>query len=130
MKQNKSINIHDLDKDYLQMHGYKYALIYFLNDLYFGDIEDLDEINKDIIVEAYFFNASKELHFFEDNDFIGIVTEDDGQDEGFAEEYLLKRRLGNNLRKNDYKKLKTFNYVDYEDDGQAFIKYTALKGVK
>lgn len=128
MKQYKSIKIEDLNRDTLLSEGYKYALVYYLNDLYFGDIKDINNINKDIIVEAFFFNDNKELHFFEDNGFEGVITE--GCSEGFEEKYLLKGVLGNNLYKNKYNKLKVVNYIDYEEDGQAFIKYTALKGVE
>ena len=63
MQQYKSINIDNLNKDYLLNEGYKYALVYYLNDLYFGDISDMNEVNKDIVVEAFFFNSDKELHF-------------------------------------------------------------------
>ena len=128
MKQCKSINIKELSKKFLIQESYKYALVYYLNDLYFGDIKDMEEINEDILVEGFFFNESKELHFFEDNGFCGIVTE--GQEEGFEEEFLLKKKLGNNLSSGKYKKIKVYNYVEYEDDGQAYIKYTALKGVE
>ena len=128
MKQYKCINIDNVNKDYLLSEGYKYALVYYLNDLYFGDISDMDEINTDIVVEAFFFNNDIELHFFEDNEFQGVITED--QIDGFEEKYILKKRLGNSLYKNKYDKIKVFNYVDYEEDGQAFIKYTALKGVE
>lgn len=130
MNQFKYKNLLEIDKNELLNEGYKYALLYYLNDLYFGDIEDIKEINKDILVEGFFFNENKELHFFEDNNFDGIVTEHEENEDGFYEEYLLKSRLGNKLEKNKYNKLKVFNYISYEEDGQAFIKYTALKEVK
>ena len=121
MKQIKYKKLYEINKDDLLDEGYKYALLYYLNDLYFGDIEDITEINKDILVEGFFFN---------DNGYEGIVTEHEEDEDGFYEEYILKRRLGNNLLKNKYDKLRVFNYIRYEDDGQAFIKYTALKGVR
>lgn len=130
MNQFKYKNLLEIDKNELLNEGYKYALLYYLNDLYFGDIEDIKEINKDILVEGFFFNENKELHFFEDNNFDGIVTEHEENEDGFYEEYLLKSRLGNKLEKNKYNKLRVFNYISYEEDGQAFIKYTALKEVK
>lgn len=130
MKQIKYKKLYEINKDDLLDEGYKYALLYYLNDLYFGDIEDITEINKDILVEGFFFNENKELHFFEDNGYEGVVTEHEEDEDGFYEEYILKRRLGNNLLKNKYDKLRVFNYIRYEDDGQAFIKYTALKGVR
>ena len=57
-----------------------------------------------------------------------IVTTDDGSD-SFTETFVLKRRLGNNLIENDYDKIEVINYLGYEDDGQAYIEYTSLKGV-
>lgn len=130
MNQIKYKHLNEIDKNMLLNEGYKYALLYYLNDLYFGDIEDMEEIKKDILVEGFFFNEDKELHFFEDNNFEGIVTEHRDGEDGFYEEYILKRRLGNKLTNNKYDKLKVFNYISYEEDGQAFIKYTAMKGVK
>lgn len=132
MNQEKvNINLKDLDKSYLEKEGYKYCLIYYLNDLFFGDIQDLEEINSDIAVEAFFFNDKKEVHFFEENGYEGIITQDDGKGECFTESFELKKRLGNNLSNNKYSRLEVVNYLDYEeDDSQAYIKYTALKGVK
>lgn len=131
MKQYKAnINLRDVDKSYLKKEGYKYGLVYFLNDLFFGDIDDLKDINSDIVVEGFFFNNEKELHFFEDNGYEGIITQDDKQGESFLDSFELKKRLGNNLKENKYSRLEVVNYLDYEDDGQAYVKYTALKGVK
>ncbi|MCC3867934.1 hypothetical protein [Terrisporobacter mayombei] len=130
MNQYRYKNLYEIDKNDLLKEGYKYALLYYLNDLYFGDIEDMNEIKKDILVEGFFFNENRELHFFEDNNFQGIITEHSNEEDGFYEEYLLKKRLGNKLERNKYDKIKVFNYISYEDDGQAFVKYTALKGVK
>lgn len=130
MNQYRYKNLCEIDKNDLLKEGYKYALLYYLNDLYFGDIEDMNEIKKDILVEGFFFNENRELHFFEDNNFQGIITEHSNEEDGFYEEYLLKKRLGNKLERNKYDKIKVFNYILYEDDGQAFVKYTALKGVK
>lgn len=130
MKQIKYKSLYDIEKDELLNDGYKYALLYYLNDLYFGYIKDLTEFNKDILVEGFFFNEKKELHFFEDNGFEGIITECEDVEDGFEEEYILKRALGNKLKTNKFNKLKVFNYISYEEDGQSFIKYTALKGVK
>ena len=132
MKQYQAnINLKDLDKSYLENQGYKYCLVYFLNDLYFGDIEDLENLDSDIVVESFFFNDKKELHFFEDNGYEGIITEDDQNGKSFTEVFELKKRLGNDLRENKYSKLEVVNYIDYEEkDRQAYVKYTALKGVK
>lgn len=132
------IKLSELTKEYLLKEGYKYCLIYYLNDLVFGDMDKIDEINKDILLEGFFFNDKKELHIFKDYDFDDcdsdnggfklIVTTDDGSD-SFTETFVLKRRLGNNLIENDYDKIEVINYLGYEDDGQAYIEYTSLKGV-
>lgn len=137
-QQKADIKLSELNKEYLLKEGYKYCLIYYLNDLVFGDIDKIDGIDKEILIEAFFFNDNKELHIFKGYDFEDcdcendgfklIITTDDGSD-SFTEEFALKNRLGNNLIKNDYKKLKIINYLGYEDDGQAYIKYTSLKGV-
>ena len=131
------MKLSELNKDYLIKEGYKYCLIYYLNDLVFGDIDEIEEINKDILIEGFFFNEKQELHVFKNEDFednqndgfILVKTIDNGCD-SFTEEFSLKKRLGNNLTKNKYDEIEVINYLGYEDDGQAYIKYTALKGVK
>ena len=137
-QQKADIKLSELNKDYLLKEGYKYCLIYYLNDLVFGDIDKIDDIDKEILVEGFFFNDKKELHVFKDYDFEDagcdegfklIVTIDDGSD-SFTEEFVLKKRLGNNLIKNDYDKIEVINYLGYQDDGQAYIEYTSLKGVR
>ena len=128
------INLSELNKDYLLKEGYKYCLIYYLNDLVFGDIDKIEEINKEILIEGFFFNEKQELHAFKNEDFEDeqndgfklVKTIDNGCD-SFTEEFTLKKRLGNNLTKNKYDEIEVINYLDYEDDGQAYIKYTALK---
>ena len=123
------INLSELNKDYLIKEGYKYCLIYYLNDLVFGDIDEIEEINKDILIEGFFFNEKQELHVFKNEDYDGfklVKTIDDGCD-SFTEKSVLKKRLGNNLIKNKYDGIEVINYLGYEDDGQAYIKYTALK---
>lgn len=132
MKQEKAnINLKDINRSYLEEEGYKYGLVYFLNNLFFGDITDLKDINSNIVIEAFFFNDKKELHFFEDNGYEGVITENDGNGEYFIDSFELKKRLGNNLNENKYSRLEVINYLDYdESDFQAYIKYTALKGVK
>ena len=131
------MKLSELNKDYLIKEGYKNCLIYYLNDLVFDDIKNIEEINKDILIEGFFFNEKQELHAFKNEDFEDdqnggfklVKTVDNGCD-SFTEEFTLKKRIGNNLIKNEYKKIKVINYLNYEDDGQAYIKYTALKGVK
>lgn len=131
------MKLSELNKDNLIKEGYKYCLIYYLNDLVFGDIDKIEEINKDILIEGFFFNEKQELHAFKNEDFEDdqndgfklVKTIDNGCD-SFTEEFTLKKRLGNNLTKNKYDEIEVINYLDYEDDGQAYIKYTALKGVK
>ena len=38
------MKLSELNKDYLIKEGYKYCLIYYLNDLVFGDIDKIEEI--------------------------------------------------------------------------------------
>ena len=131
------INLSELNKDYLIKEGYKYCLIYYLNDLVFGDIDKIEEINKDILIEGFFFNEKQELHAFKNEDFEDdqndgfklVKTIDNGCD-SFTEEFTLKKRLGNNLIKNKYDKIEVINYLDYENDGQAYIKYCIKKIIK
>lgn len=144
---NKTLGVFlgDIDKDYLLDNDFKYALIYYLNDLVLDRIENIEEINKDILVEAMFFNDNKELHFFEyENDIKGVLIEKDETDieididkvsnlgnDGnfFYEEYLVKERLGRYSKSNKYRNMKVINYLDKEDDGQSYVKATCLCGL-
>lgn len=131
MKQ-EIVNIKNINKSFLINEGYKYCLVYYLNDLIFGNIEDMPELNMDILVEGFFFNEEKELHVFEDDyseEFKAVKTLNNDED-SFEEKFELKRRIGNKAIKNKYKKLKVVHHLDYEDDGQAYITYTSLKGVE
>lgn len=144
MKQTISINLDELNIDYLLKNNFKYALIYYLNDIVLGKIEDINYINKDILVEAMFFNEDKELHFFEDNEFNGVLIEKESSkevkihdknnvvNEGdvIYEKYLLKKRLGRDSRVNKYKRIEVANYLGYADDGQAYVKATCLSNLE
>lgn len=117
MKQSISINLDSLDFSFLKENNFEHALIYYLNEFVLDKVSNLKEINKEILKEAYFFNESKELHFFEDNNFCGVLSEKEENDEYF----IKKSELDKNL-----KSIETINYVDYDEDLQAYIKATCL----
>lgn len=76
-------------------------------------------INYDNLIEARIFSTDKELHIFEQNDCLNAVEiiREDG-DDYFEEKQILRKRFG--------KSITMRNYVDYEDDGQAYIVNTVL----
>lgn len=101
--------------------GFKYGIIYNFDSIVTEKIEDL-KIDIGNIMEARFFNEEKELRIFRDEDEIKGTIFVEKEDTKFIEKtvVLCKRneesKYANQLR---FKK-----YIDYDDDNQAYIKYT------
>ncbi|TCS78932.1 hypothetical protein [Tepidibacillus fermentans] len=113
----KKISIEQaLDKNYLQDIGLIYGLVYSYNSVQLTRIEDL-LIDRETLIEARFFNEDSEVHIFKRDELEAVIfmeTEDD-LDHSFSENHLLER-FGD--------KLIIKHYLDYDQDGQAYIRYS------
>lgn len=112
---NKIENISSIDKT---VENYRYVWIQGYDIVNLGEVKDV-KINYDTIIEARFFSPDKELHIFPFGDemcAVEIIKEDN--DDYFEEKQMLRKRFG--------KSITLRYYIDYEDDGQAYITNTVL----
>lgn len=106
-------------KDFLLKLGLKQGIIYNYDSVLTADIGDLD-ICLDNMIEGRFFNEKREIRIFNDEEGIkGSIF--DEKDEYTKGEYILYNR---NNGKNYAARLKVKQYIDYDEDKQAYIYYT------
>ncbi len=118
-------NVIDLNNiilaDDLKNMGYQYVWIQDLRKVEIIHINSFSGFDFSTLLEARVFNEDKELHIFEyDDSFrcVEVIKEED--DECFEERQLLRSTYGRYLLMR--------HYIGYEDDGQAYIKQSALCG--
>ena len=98
---------------------YEYALLYMISEVVLAKTDSIVEINWAECIEARFFSADKELHFFEADGEMQVaeVSDGDGQDEVVKFQDMGKTVL-------------VKEYIDYDEDGQANVVLTRLQGIK
>ena len=104
--------------------SYPYALIYEMSDLAFGRTEELPPIHWDECLEARFFSKDGELHFFENEDGMKAVLVTDDGDDVLDRTYRIHQRfqlVGEGV--------KVREYLDYDKDGQVYVRLTRLAGI-
>ncbi|MDE6435259.1 MAG: hypothetical protein K2L07_13635 [Lachnospiraceae bacterium] len=105
--------------------SYDYALLYLISEIKLCRTEMLKTINWEECQEARFFSADKELHIFEgENGMDAVEISDTGSDSIVIKEYLLDNRfasIGNSILVQEY--------LEYDEDGQAYVANTRLKGI-
>ena len=112
---NRIEDIKSIDKI---IESYRYVWVQEYDSVNLGKGKDVT-INYDNIIEARFFSSDKELHIFLFGDAlcaIEIIKEE--KDDYFEEKQILRKRFG--------KSITLRYYIDYEDDGQAYIVNTVL----
>ena len=104
----------------------EYALLYMISEVVLTKTDSIVEINWEECIEARFFSADKELHFFEvDGEMQAAeVSDGDGQDE-VVKEYELAGKF-----QDIGKTVLVKEYIDYDEDGQANVVLTRLQGIK
>ena len=110
-----------LDTNNIQSQGYRHYLIYFLDRVETGMVEELDlSQTADDVLEAYFFSENKQLHVFRyQNQVQAVVCEQEDQDDTFDEtQLLMSSQYGESIR--------IRHFFTYDDDGQASVIYTKL----
>lgn len=91
---------------------FKEYIIYYFDKLEAGGEEidvDIENVN-----EAFFFNDSKCLHIYREDEIKGVLYEEEGNEEAFTEEQIAKY-------KKRIKKLIVKKYIEYDEDGQAYV---------
>jgi hypothetical protein len=116
---NTEINTILSDKKFYNELKIKYGIIYNFDSVEYNSIDKLD-IDFDNIIEARFFNNDIEIDIrMEDDEIKGNIFIDNGENELFVDEKLYLKRK----EKGSYNKLKIKKYIDFDEDGQAFIFY-------
>ena len=110
------------------MTEFPYALLYMMSGIVFCETRELEAkpIEWEECLEARFFAPDRELHMFEQE---GDVTVAEISDDGDGDEEIIRYALDNRFRKPG-KTLLVKQYLDYDEDGQAFVTLTRLCGVE
>lgn len=110
-----------LNKEVLLEMGLRNAIIYNFDSVISESIENV-KIDLDNIMEARFFNEEKEIRVFRDEDKItGTIFAEKENSPYIEKMVLLYPRYG---ERRYAKKLALKKYMDYDEDNQAYIRYT------
>ena len=110
-----------------RIQDYDYALIYEISEMLFDKVEKISEIYWDEVQEAYFFNEKSQMHIYLSDDVLeAIVYNETDEDVIFVDRrYELAGKFSTIGRE-----VKERNYLEFDDDGQAFVAYSRLVSVK
>lgn len=116
----------------LKEFEFQYAWINTFSDLRLIEIKnkEIEESYLEDLIEAKFFNENQEISImkYEDEEKFSVV-EFDGKDKEYVEERQILNKNKSPFE-GDKDKLVIRNYIDYDEDGQAYIYYTKLCDVK
>lgn len=106
-----------------KVRDYPRALLYYMSSLEYKPTADCGDIDWKECIEARFFSDKEELHIFKDEDeFECVIVGDDVEEDVSYKTY----ELANRYRRNGEEKLTVKEYLDYDEDGQVFVKATRL----
>ena len=110
-----------------RIQDYDYALIYEISEMLFDKVGAISEICWDEVQEAYFFNEKSQMHIYLRDDVLeATVYNEIDKDVSFVDRrYELAGKFSTIGRK-----VKERNYLEFDDDGQAFVAYSRLVSVK
>lgn len=101
--------------------GLEYGIIYNFDSVFTDKIENL-EIDIDNIMEARFFNLDKEIRLVRnENKIIATIFAEKLDTEFVKGEVLIRKRI---KYTGQASRLEIKKYIDYDDDNQAYIRYT------
>ena len=106
--------------------SYEFALVYRLSEVILCRMECLKYFDLKECIEARFFSADKELHLFESEEgMCAVEVIDDGTVDCILKKYKLAPKFAE-----VGKCLVVQEYLDYDEDGQAVVVLTRLRGVE
>lgn len=108
------------------IQDYEYALIYEISEMLFDKVESISEICWNQVQEAYFFNENSQIHFYLSDDELKAVVYNDTGDETFVDRRYELAGKFNSIGK----EVKERTYLEFDDDGQAFVAYSRLVSIK
>lgn len=105
---------------------YEYCLIYKISEVILNQTAQVSEIDWKEVQEAWFFGEQGQLHIYRDEDLLSAVLIDDAE---LSDAHTLEKayRLMDKFRKVTGKKMLVVKeYMDFDEDGQAYVAYTRL----
>ena len=115
----------ELTEAQMQSAFFEYALLYMISEIILCKTEELTGINWDECQEARFFSEEKELHVFETESGMDAVEISDSSSlDIIIKEYLLDNRFSNIGHS-----ILIQEYLEYDEDGQAYVANTRLRGI-
>ena len=108
-----------------KIRDYRYALLYYISETVLCMTEEIAEVNWNEILEAYFFDKKGQLHFFDDGTKLEAVRFVPNQAVYVEKSYVLM-----NKHRGVGKYIDVREYLSFDEDGQCYVAYTALSGVR
>ena len=109
-----------------QIDSFTYGLLYLTDGIRWEKNPAASKIDWEKCYEARFFLENKELHIFERNDRNqAILVEDGANDTVTVRGYKLSAKYSSTG-----KTLLVKEYLEFDEDGQAYVALTRLCGVK
>lgn len=114
-----------LEEAYRQAENLEYALLYRISDRILCKSKELTQDSWKECIEARIFSETKEIHIFEQESKKAVVITELDTKDVISKQYQLE---------NGYSKygdtLCVQQYLGFDEDGQAYIEMTRLKGIK
>ena len=111
-----------------KIREYDYALLYMISEIILCKTQTLPEIEWEECLEARFFSENGEMHIFErENGMEAVMVKDSNEEDILVKEY----KLNANAKYSAIGKIILVQeYLTYDEDGQAIVALTRLKGIK
>lgn len=110
----------------VNMTDYKYALVYNISDMYFGEAQTCSGIDEEQVAEAFLFDEDKELHIYRESDELRLVRFMESEHAAYD-----KIDCSYELRQKDMgKKLIVREYLDYDEDGQVYVAFKRMIDIR
>lgn len=127
-----SLNKDDVTRK-IKEGNFRFAWVNTFSRLYLKEIngnKTHDSIDEDLdnLIEAKFFNEDIELSIIANEEGNFSLVEFDGRDKNFVEE-IQRLIIGKRVFQGFENDLVIRNYIEYDDDGQAYIYYSKLHDV-
>lgn len=124
----------------LEIDNYTHALLFSLDGVFLNKeevkkkIEEMKtNLEKKTFIEARFFDDKKELFVFYDGEnYKAVETDKDKWDKDrICRPYILDSKFQEKdyIKNNNIKHIRVIEFIDYDEDGQAYVKASCLDGV-
>lgn len=108
------------------VNHYKHALIYEVSRMYFGPCENAPMPNEKELVEAYYFNATEEMHLYRDGDgCVSVVNAEEVGDIFVDRQYDTRKYEGGGNRT-----VVVRDYLTADEDGQMCVVLSRMVEVQ